>query len=248
MTHSGQTGITIDHDGVRLLGTLFLASGDDPKPTALILHGIPGIEKNYDLAHALRANGNNALIFHYRGCWGSSGKYNVLTILDDVAAAIRLLRSGSSPWVDPERLFLIGHSLGGWAAVLASAADDRIRAAAVIAAVAKPSEFPLDNPDYAADYTPWLTGITPEALAKQWRALGPDRTPVDQVARIAPRPLLIIHSRTDEEVPVAHSRNLAENAGAGSRYIETEGGNHAFTWDRPWLQDLLLAWIRESGL
>ena len=65
MTHSGQTGILIPSQGYDLLGTLFLAPGDKPKPTAVLLHGIPGIEKNYDLALNLRNHGWNALIFHY---------------------------------------------------------------------------------------------------------------------------------------------------------------------------------------
>ena len=39
----------------------------------VILHGIPGIEKNHDLAHAFRDAGMSAVIFHYRGSWGSGG-------------------------------------------------------------------------------------------------------------------------------------------------------------------------------
>ena len=50
MPHQGQIGVYFDSEGHRLLGTLFLARGDAPKPTAVILHGIPGVEKNHDLA------------------------------------------------------------------------------------------------------------------------------------------------------------------------------------------------------
>lgn len=245
MAHSSQTGITIDHDGVHLLGTLFLAAGANPKATALILHGIPGIEKNYDLAHMLRAQGFNSLIFHYRGCWGSSGAYNVHTIPQDVKAAVDLLASGQFGLVNPDRLFLIGHSLGGWAGVLAAAADERIKAAAVIGSVTSRDLFPLDDPEYALGYTPWLSHISPEDLAKQWRSLGSDLNPVDQVAKIAPRPLFIIHSVKDKEVDVENSRQLAARAGNGSRYLETPEGDHGYSWERPWLQETLLDWIRE---
>ena len=37
--HDGITGVTFTSDGHRLLGTLYLARGDEPKPTALLLHG-----------------------------------------------------------------------------------------------------------------------------------------------------------------------------------------------------------------
>jgi len=49
MEHEGRMGVYFDSGGNRLLGTLFLARGDDPKPTAILLHGCPGIEKNEDL-------------------------------------------------------------------------------------------------------------------------------------------------------------------------------------------------------
>ena len=89
--HEGITGVTFDSDGHRLVGTLYLARGEEPKPTALLLHGCPGFEKNLDLAAALRDRGWNALVFHYRGCWGSAGRYDLRTIPRDVTAAVGYL-------------------------------------------------------------------------------------------------------------------------------------------------------------
>jgi len=65
--HEGIAGVTFDSDGHRLVGTIYLARGHEPKPTALLLHGCPGLEKNLDLAVTLRYRGWNALLFHYRG-------------------------------------------------------------------------------------------------------------------------------------------------------------------------------------
>ena len=48
--HEGITGVTFDSDGHRLLGVLYLARGEEPKPTVLLLHGCPGLEQNLDLA------------------------------------------------------------------------------------------------------------------------------------------------------------------------------------------------------
>ena len=70
--HEGIAGATFDSDGHRLIGTLYLARGEEPKPTVLLLHGCPGLEKNLDLAVLLRDRGWNSLVFHYRGCWGSA--------------------------------------------------------------------------------------------------------------------------------------------------------------------------------
>src|SRR5215469_3111829 len=105
---SGIAGVTFDSGGNRLVGTLYLAPGDEPKPTVLLLHGCPGIEKNGDLAADLRDRGWNALVFHYRGCWGSSGGYDLRTIPADVSAAVDFLQSGEYPSVDQGRIAVIG--------------------------------------------------------------------------------------------------------------------------------------------
>ena len=48
-----------------------------------------------------------------------------------MTAAVDHLQSGEYPSVDMERLAVVGHSLGGWAAILAAAADERLRAVVV---------------------------------------------------------------------------------------------------------------------
>lgn len=97
----------------------------------------------------------------------TEGGYVLRTILDDVRAALDDLSSGRYPQVDPARLVLVGHSLGGWAAVLAAAADARVRAVAVYGAVADPRRFPFTAADAAAEFTPWLHGVTPDGLLAQ---------------------------------------------------------------------------------
>ena len=243
MTHSGQTGFYVDTDGVRLLGTIFLAKGDDPKPTALILHGIPGIEKNFDLAHAFRRRGWNAVIFHYRGCWGSSGAYEVTTIPRDVRAIVDWLCSGAIHQVDAEKLIVIGHSLGGWAAVLSAAADPRLKAVAALGTVGVISAFRLSEPEYAADYTPWLSGITPAELARQWASIGEMFSPTQRAPEIAPRPFLIVHGSQDETLSIKHARELWESAGRAPVLVEIPEANHSFTWHREQLINIIFNWL-----
>ena len=164
--HEGVTGVTFDSGGHRLVGTLYLARGPEPKPTVLLLHGCPGLEKNLDLAAALRDRGRNALVFHYRGCWGSEGRYDLRTIPADVSAAADHLQSGEYPTVDPGRLAVVGHSLGGWAAIMAAAGDRRLRAVAVYGTAVDLGGLGLSREQTEHEMTRFLA-VSPEEFARQ---------------------------------------------------------------------------------
>lgn len=130
--------VGIPSAGVRLNGVLYLAQGPAVHPTVVFLHGFPGDEKNLDLAQAVRRAGFNALVFYYRGAWGSPGTYSYSHVLEDVTAALTWLREPSiadSMRVDPARLILVGHSLGGFAALYTAATSDKVAAVAALAPI-----------------------------------------------------------------------------------------------------------------
>jgi hypothetical protein len=110
--------------GNRLSGLLYLANGLGPHPTVLLLHGLPGNEKNLDLAQTVRRAGFNVMFFHYRGAWGSEGDYRLVQLADDVAAALDFLRKNAVRYrVQVDKLSLLGHSMGGFAALAAGSRD-----------------------------------------------------------------------------------------------------------------------------
>ena len=122
--------------GHRLNGIFYLAAGRGPHPTAVLLHGLPGNERNLDLAHVLRRGGWNVAFVHYRGAWGSEGTFSFVNNVDDVARMVEFLRRESSQReyrIDADRIVLIGHSMGGGTALLAAARDPHIRGVVSIA-------------------------------------------------------------------------------------------------------------------
>jgi dipeptidyl aminopeptidase/acylaminoacyl peptidase len=242
--HDGITGVTFGSGGHRLLGTLYLARGGGPKPTALLLHGCPGLQQNGDLAVALRDRGWNSLIFHYRGSWGSGGRYDLRTVPADVTAAVDHLSSGACPLVDAGRLAVVGHSLGGWAALLAAAGDPRLRAVAACAAAVDIGALDLDPAAMEREFTRFLA-VTPDEFRRQRDEAAARLDPLAAAAAIAPRPLLIVHGTADPWVPVAHARRLAGRARQPFRYAEIDGGGHDFAWERSYFRELVTGWLDE---
>jgi dienelactone hydrolase len=109
--------------GAQLLGAFYLASGSRPHPAAIIYHGFPGYEQNLDLAQTLRRAGYNVLAVHYRGSWGVSGNFSYQHAIEDADAEVEWITSAdvaAKYRVDPTRIVLIGHSMGGYMALSAA--------------------------------------------------------------------------------------------------------------------------------
>jgi pimeloyl-ACP methyl ester carboxylesterase len=135
----------IPSGGVKINGVAYLASGAGVHPTFVLLHGLPGNEKNLDLAQAVRRAGWNAITFNYRGSWGSPGDFRFANNLEDAKAVLKFLRDPANAaklGIDTTHLVLAGHSMGGWVTVLTAARDHGLAGAVLISAA-----------DMAADVT-----------------------------------------------------------------------------------------------
>ena len=121
--------IAFQSAGDRLNGLLYIAAGAGPHPVVLLLHGNPGNERNLDVAQAVRRAGYTVLYFDYRGNWGSGGSFSRTHALEDVGAALRWVRSpvvATQFAIDTSRVALVGHSMGGWLALMSAAADPKV--------------------------------------------------------------------------------------------------------------------------
>jgi len=121
--------------GDRLNGLLYIAGEAGPHPVVLLLHGNPGNERNLDVAQAIRRAGHTVLYFDYRGNWGSGGLFSRTHALEDVAAALRWVRSPAVArqfGIDTSRVILVGHSMGGWLALMSAAADPKVACVAAL--------------------------------------------------------------------------------------------------------------------
>jgi pimeloyl-ACP methyl ester carboxylesterase len=123
--------------GALLNAFAYIAAGATPHPTAILLHGFPGNERNLDLAQSIRRAGWNVLYFDYRGSWGSPGAFSFTHCIEDTQSAIDYLRNpvhAAQLHSDARTIVLIGHSMGGFMALQAAALDPAITAVITLSA------------------------------------------------------------------------------------------------------------------
>lgn len=120
--------ITIKQDSIS--GYALIAKGNERKETIILLHGLPGNERNLDLAETIRQNGKNVIYFNYRGSWGSQGEFLYSNCLQDISKVIDYLSNdivSEKLRIKKSSFSLIGHSLGGGIAILHGTQDNRVK-------------------------------------------------------------------------------------------------------------------------
>lgn len=174
------TVLHIPTHGVRINGMVYQPSGGGRHPTLVICIGLPGNERNLDLAQAARRAGWNAVSFNYRGAWGSPGAFRFAHNLEDAEAVLSYLRDRTNAerlGVDTSRIVLAGHSMGGWVAVHTAAHDSGLAGVILISAadLASQGDWPTDRLlSLMTESTGPLAGITPQGMVDEVRSLGKD--------------------------------------------------------------------------
>jgi pimeloyl-ACP methyl ester carboxylesterase len=230
------SGVSFYSKGSRLLGGFYKAAGETPRPTAILLHGLPGIEKHLDIAYALRDLGWNCLYFHFRGCWGSHGAYDLAGLADDTSAATDWVVQ--QPEVDRQRVVLIGASTGSHPAFVCGAADRRVCGIVGISPVVEPSLFQFPD-EMATEFASMLNGVTGADLLNQWEAL-PSLVPA--LAAFAPRPVLLVAAERDDIFPPSQYADAIAQL-ANVQLISSSDADHSFSACRPWLVKTVTEWL-----
>lgn len=170
---AAMTVLHIPSHGLLINGVLYSPPGGGPHPTIVLCHGLPGNEKNLDLAQALRRAGWNAVTFNYRGSWGSPGAFRFSQNLEDADAVLAYLRDPANAvklGIDTKRIVLAGHSMGGWVTVLTAAHDHALAGVILISAadMGQMGRAPHNKlVAEMADNMEALNGVTAESMADE---------------------------------------------------------------------------------
>ena len=249
----------IPSHGAMLNALAYVAEGPGPHPVVVLLHGFPGNEKNLDLAQDIRREGWDVLYFNYRGSWGSPGNFSFGNSIADVASAVAYLRQPEMVKLlrlDPKRVVLVGHSMGGFMAVDAGAADPSIMGIALISAADMAGRVPptLSKEAAPAFIKPYaaaladegmapLAGCTPEGLVRElidnnakWRFSA-------NVDALKSRPVFVITS--DDGLAKMGDDFSAGLRKAGNNQVATLhlATDHAFSGKRLELSAAVRKWL-----
>lgn len=252
--------VRFESHGEVLYGIVYVAQGEGPHPTAILLHGLPGNERNLDLGQALRRAGWNVVFFHYRGAWGSQGRFSFGHVLEDVASVVEIVRQPAfveRHRVDASRIALVGHSLGGLAALTAGRELDEVScivslAGANLGAVGAASAAnPEQAKALAEAFGAWggpLGDPDPAALVTELQAESERLDPTRHAAELARKPVLLVAGERDRTTPLRDHHvplvaALAAQEDPRARHAVLEGADHAFSGKRILLARLVTEWL-----
>ncbi|MBR0112246.1 MAG: alpha/beta fold hydrolase, partial [Clostridia bacterium] len=131
--------LNIISGGCRLYGYLLSPDkrNEKPFPAVIMSHGFPGYTTNNDLELALMRTGCVVIHMNHRGAWGSEGKYLFTNLKDDLIAIAKWAHNPAISEqydIDPDNIFLVGHSMGGLSVLNAAKELPFIRGVAALAA------------------------------------------------------------------------------------------------------------------
>lgn len=225
-------------DGLELYGWFIPAQGP-ALGTVMQLHGnAENISTHFMSVAWLPARGFNVFTFDYRGYGASDGSPSLEGAQLDIDAARDTLLARSE--IDKSRVVMYGQSLGGALAVYHVARSpnrDQLRALVIESAF---SDYVDIARETLADH--WLT------WPFQWLAdltVDDHFSPLPEVAKISPLPLLILQGDADKIVPVHHAERLYEAAREPKQLWIVPGAGHIQTMKDPAQRDRLVAYLRE---
>jgi pimeloyl-ACP methyl ester carboxylesterase len=243
--------IHIPSGGVNINGLVYAASGAGPHPTLVLCHGLPGNEKNLDLAQAVRRAGWNSVTFNYRGSWGSPGSFSFAHTLEDTAAVLAYLRAPANAHVlgiNTARIVLAGHSMGGWVTAQTAAKDHALAGAIMISAWdpgdrATLSHTRTDIAAGMAENSETLAGTSPDIMADEVIGHGAAWSFPPLAARLAATPLLVLTS--DDGNGPSDMALVAAIQKLGGRQVSVAHAatDHSWSDHRIALEALIVNWL-----
>ncbi len=252
-------GILIHGKRGRLLSVLYTAAGEGLHPTVILLHGIPGCERNLDLAQALRRTGFHVMTFHYSGSWGSDGSYSMMHNLEDAETVLDHILQDEHYGFDKRHIYAVGHSLGGFVCGQLTAKRAEIRGAALLMPcdIGRLPQIAQNDPaaygiirNVLDESTGWLTDTSGEALLQEAFAHSAEFALESLCEKLKSKPILCIGGTLDIcTPPQMHCEPFAQaiQRAGGTAFQEIDlPTDHFFADYRLTVAEMVIAFLKKQ--
>lgn len=237
-------------------GKVLYPGENGPVPLVILCHGIPSGtpvpgDPGYEaLARRFLEKGIAACIFNFRGTGESTGNFSLPGWMEDLSGVVKAARGGEGAFrgCDARRLALMGFSGGGAVSIICAARNPGIRA---LVSVSSPADFTrLITREGIGEFIAHARRIGiirdhdyPPSEEEYYRGIYECR-PVEEVSRVSPTPLLIVHGDRDDTVPVDEAGLLYDAAREPKELLIVPGGGHKLRHD-PAVMDKAVGWLSE---
>jgi dipeptidyl aminopeptidase/acylaminoacyl peptidase len=242
--------VRLKADGLELAGELHVPSKGKVHPALCICHGIPAVphdptDKGYTLlAQQFCHAGFITLIFNFRGTGKSEGDLDILGWSRDLQAALDFLYNLKG--LDKSRFCLLGFSGGAAVSVYTAARDSRVSSVVTCACPAdfrslSQRETPLETIQRFRQIGTIRDEDFPPSM-EEWQKGFEIVSPIKWIAKISPRPLLLVHGDADELIPLEHAHRLYQKAKEPKELKIIPGAKHKMRLEKA-AMDSVLDWL-----
>ena len=245
--------IHVPSGGVQINGVVYVASGPGAHPTFVLFHGLPGNEKNLDLAQAVRRAGWTVMTINYRGSWGSPGNFRFAQNLEDAQAALAFIRAPENAKrlsIDVSRIAIGGHSMGGWVAAETLARDTALLGGVIISA-GDIGALGLHAQEQRAkvvalmnDNRESLAGVTGESMTDEVVNHGKEWSFSVLAPQLVHRRLMVLYSNDFVKADSTSLIEAVKAAGGTSVASEYAATDHGWSDHRIALESLVINWLQ----
>lgn len=220
------------NDEVTLKGWYFITPNSNK--TIILAHGygsnrLPYKEDTIELIKSFLNEGYNFLTFDFRNSGESEGDITSVGYFEkyDLLGAIKYAKLRGS-----DEIILLGFSMGASTSILAAAESQDVTAVIADSPFSDLTMYLNENLSVWSNLPPIFNKTTLLAMKFLTGVNTKDVSPINDISKILPRPVLLIHSKNDEKIPIQHSYLLKEASADNVELWETSDANHVETYTK----------------
>jgi pimeloyl-ACP methyl ester carboxylesterase len=265
--------LAVTRNGIAFDIVIYRPPTQQQRGTVLLLHGFPGSRigegfspSTRSLATSLANSGYSVVRFNYIGSWANGGQFSWFGGVLDTEAILRFLRTDEARrlGIDGSRIVLVGHSYGGWVALMTAARDPTVRCVATMASANMGRTGQLIRDDRAlyeqrvALYQETLRGPEPPIRAESAKALADDVMDhaegwdlTNHIEQLRSKQLFFVNAEQDTLLPQQLYRQplidgLLQANAPTLRTAAIEGADHNFSQHGPQVNNMIESWITKE--